>query len=52
MRGEVERLLASAAHGSPTVAIKLMAFLKSWLARHINGTDKEYVASMHQAGIA
>ncbi|SPE42217.1 Hemerythrin HHE cation binding region [Candidatus Sulfopaludibacter sp. SbA3] len=52
MKAEVERLLAAAESGNVAVPIKLMNFLKSWLAKHINGTDKEYVPAMKAAGIA
>jgi hemerythrin len=52
MRAEVERLLAAAQTGNATTAMKLMAFLKNWLAKHINGTDKLYAPALEKAGIA
>jgi hemerythrin len=52
MRAEVERLLAGARSGNTTTAMKLMAFLKNWLIKHINGTDKMYVPALQKAGIA
>ena len=52
MTCEVERLLEAARHGSVDVPIKLMNFLKGWLAKHINGTDREYVPAMQAAGLA
>jgi len=51
MKAEVERFLAAARTGGASVPIKLMNFLKSWLAKHINGTDKEYAPAMKGAGI-
>ena len=53
MRQEVERLLgASKAARTASIAITLMGFLKNWLSRHIEGTDKQYVPAMKQAGVA
>jgi len=51
MRAEVERLFAAAKTGNATTAMKLMAFLKSWLAKHINGTDKQYAPALQKAGL-
>lgn len=52
MRQEVQRLLAAAKSGGAAVSITLMSFLKNWLSRHIQGTDKEYVPAMRKAGVA
>jgi hemerythrin len=52
MRQEVQRLLSAARTSGASVSITLMAFLKAWLSRHIEGTDKEYVPAMRRAGVA
>jgi hemerythrin-like metal-binding protein len=52
MQSEVKRLLAEASAGNVMVPLKLMAFLKSWLAKHIMGTDRAYVPVLKEAGIA
>lgn len=52
MRQEVQRLLTAAKTGGASVSITLMSFLKNWLSRHIEGTDKEYVPAMRKAGVA
>ena len=52
MRQEVQRLLAAARGGGASVSITLMSFLKNWLSRHIEGTDKQYVPAMRRAGVA
>lgn len=52
MKAEVTRLLAEAQSSRTVVAIKLMNFLKSWLSKHIMGTDKEYVPTLRTAGLA
>jgi hemerythrin len=52
MRAEVERLLAEAESGNAATGMKLMIFLKSWLVKHINGTDKLYSSAVQQAGLA
>jgi hemerythrin-like metal-binding protein len=51
MQREVKRLLAEASAGNVIVPLQLMAFLKSWLAKHIMGTDKAYVPTLKEAGI-
>ena len=51
MKAEVERLRALAEAKGSSVTHTLMAFLKNWLGKHICGTDKEYVPTMHRAGI-
>ena len=51
MKQEVVRLLSAAKSGGQSVSISLMAFLKNWLSRHIQGTDKQYAPAMHAAGI-
>ena len=53
MKAEVQRLMMAAEMGdSSALPIKLMTFLKNWLAKHIGVTDKEYTRAMHRAGIA
>jgi len=52
MKAEVQRLLTGATTSNATTAMKLMAFLKNWLSRHIMGTDKQYAPVLNQAGIA
>jgi len=37
--------------GNTTISMEIMEFLKDWLLNHINGTDKQYAASMHDHGI-
>jgi len=51
MKQEVMRLLGATKSGGQSVSISLMAFLKNWLSRHIQGTDKQYAPAMHLAGI-
>ncbi len=52
MKQEVQRLLGAAQSGGASVSITMMAFLKNWLSRHIEGTDKQYVPAMRKAGLA
>ena len=52
MRAEVGRLLADAGSKNATSSMKLMNFLKSWLVKHIGGTDKLYAPALEKAGIA
>ncbi len=52
MKAEVERLTAGATGTSAVIPIKLMTFLKNWLIKHINGTDKDYIPAMQKAGLA
>jgi hemerythrin-like metal-binding protein len=52
MQSEVGRMLAEAKAGNVMVPLKLMPFLKGWLAKHIMGTDKSYVPALKEAGIA
>lgn len=51
MQAEVARLQQEASAARATAPLKLMEFLKNWLAKHINGTDKEYVPAMKAAGL-
>lgn len=52
MTREVKRLAAEAEKGGATFAMTLMTFLKNWLTKHIDGTDKQYIPAMKQARIA
>ncbi|MGD0617359.1 MAG: bacteriohemerythrin [Bryobacteraceae bacterium] len=52
MQSEVGRMLAEAKAGNVMVPLKLMPFLRGWLAKHIMGTDKSYVPALKKAGIA
>ena len=49
MRAEVEKL--KRLHDQPSLPIRLMEFLKSWLARHICETDREYVPALRAANL-
>jgi hemerythrin-like metal-binding protein len=37
--------------GNTTMSMDIMDFLKDWLLKHINGTDKKYASTMHEHGI-
>lgn len=51
MRAEVQRLKSAAATSTTTSAMKLMSFLKEWLVKHINGTDKLYAEALMKARV-
>ena len=42
MVAQVEGFAAEITSGKASVSIKLMAFLKDWLSRHIMETDQQY----------
>jgi hemerythrin-like metal-binding protein len=38
-------------NGRTSLSMEIMDFLKDWLLKHINGTDKKYASTMHEHGI-
>ena len=52
MRAEVLRLKSAAGITTAASAMQLMTFLKAWLVKHINGTDKQYAEALLKAGMA
>lgn len=49
MVAQVETFREQALTGSAAVSLKLMAFLKDWLSRHILETDRRYAAHLRAA---
>lgn len=51
LTAEVSELTAQFRSGSRALGIKTGAFLKEWLYKHIQGTDKRYEEYFHDKGI-
>ena len=51
MKAEVMRFNSASAFSNATTPMKLMTFLKTWLIKHINVTDKLYVPTLVRAGV-
>ncbi len=49
---QVGDLKAKMDAGNFMISMELMAFLKSWLTNHIQGTDKKYVAFLTSEGVS
>ncbi|MBI5086040.1 MAG: bacteriohemerythrin [Acidobacteria bacterium] len=49
---KIESFQAEVACGKATLSLRLMSFLKDWLALHILESDKQYSRDMQRSGVA
>ena len=48
---QVKKLQADLASGKSVLTLEVMTFLKDWLSKHIQGTDKKYGPFFNQKGV-
>lgn len=51
MTAKVKDLIADVQSGKSTISIEVMNFLKTWLDKHIMGTDQKYGPFLNEKGV-